>query len=157
MSNSDQMRSILNLLESVSKPLEEVKQGKIGRAAMPGSRSGLDTIGNDPIPYADNSRGISNDSNWMKRAVFGDNFKDHMEPLYLDPANNRFQFIGGWSDKEKAFVYFPNNTAKTLGSVQARGIRALFAANGMKEGKDYVLDQQHELLKIFKKQNFLNS
>ena len=72
-------------------------------------------------------------------------------------ANNRFQFIGGWSDKEKAFVYFPNNTAKTLGSVQARGIRALFAANGMKEGKDYVLDQQHELLKIFKKQNFLNS
>jgi hypothetical protein len=139
--SSNEFRKIMNTLENLTE----------GRAVT-GGRGGWvagQHISHDPIPFTDRApeRG---DSNWMKRVVFGDNFKDKMTPLYLDPANNRFQFIGGWSDGERAYVYFPNNTAKTLGKVQAAGIRKLFADKGMKEGTDYVLDQQHELLKIFK-------
>jgi hypothetical protein len=143
--SSNEFRKIIDTLENLT-------ESRIGRAVT-GSRGSWATgqhISNDPIPFADRAP-ESSDSNWMKRVVFGDNYKDHMKPIYLDPTNNRFQFIGGWSSKENAYVYFPNNTAKTLGRVQAAGIRKLFTDKGMKEGEDYELDQQHELLKIFKK------
>ncbi len=136
--------------------LGRIDEAKIGRAVT-GRRSQWVTgqnISHDPIPFTDKVRNepevwISN-GDWMKRAVFGDSYKN-LPRLYLDPTNHRFQFVGAWSDKENAYVYFPDNTAKTLGKVQAAGIRKLLTDKGMVEGEDFVIDQQHELLKIFKK------
>ena len=135
--------------------LSQINETKVGRAVT-GSRGQWVTgqhISKDPIPFTDKVRSdtsVSDDDDWMKQAAFGDGYKD-LPQLYLDPENKRFLFVGGWSDKQGAYVYFPDNTAKTLGKVMSDGIRKLLTAKGMIEGEDFIIDHQHDLVKIFKK------
>jgi hypothetical protein len=140
----DYFRKIINTLE-------QINESKIGRLAK-GSRSQWvagQHISNAPIPFADNPPD-ENDADWMKRAAFGDDFKN-LKRVYFDEQNKKLPFVGGWSDRQNAYVYFPDNTAKTMGELMANKIRAILTRKGMKEGEDFIIDQQHEVLRIFKK------
>ncbi len=152
MNQTDQIRNILNLLESASRPLEEVKQGKIGRIVAPRS-SGSDSINREPIPYADKA-GKNSGEDWMRKAIGIDDKKS--ERVYLNPENpnpnRRIPMLVTFSPTEEAWIYVPDNGARTLGDVSAKIIARNLGAMGLKQDRDFKIDKFHHILKIMGKE-----
>lgn len=149
MSQSDQMRKILNLLESVSTNVAEVKQGKINRLRGSSSSDRINSINRDPIPYTDKA-GKNKGEDWMRRAVGIDD--EQSERVFLDPknpnVNRRLPMLVTFSPKEKAWVYVPDNGARTMGDVSAKRIYNNLVAMGLKPDIDFKIDKFHDILKI---------
>jgi hypothetical protein len=138
MNQTDQMRSILNLLESVSQPMSEVKQGKIGRLKGTSSSDRMGTINSEPVPYV-SSAGKSKGEDWMRKAAGIDD--DRSERVYLNPnnpnKNRRILMLATFDPNEQAWIYMPDNGARTMGGVNARIITNNLVAMGLKDGRDF--------------------
>ena len=150
MQQPSEFRKMMTLLES----FEQVDE-KFQRPHMDGRNPVRDVVSHKPIPYRDSATSKNKDDHeWLLGAALS-GLKT--KKVYMDPENNKISMFVGYSPKEKAYVYIPDNTAQTLGFVNAKRIREMLKAIGLRDGKDFVVDQVNSVVKVRKSDKFENS
>lgn len=148
MQTPNSFRRIINLLENINSSVTENGKGRqIGRTAS-GNRTDWVTgqhISSDPIPYSDKADDSESGDEWMKATGISD--VENPQKIYVDSENNKGLMIGGYSPSQNAYVYFADNTSKTIGKLLAKHLESVLKSKGMKDD-DFKIDYLNGLLKI---------